>query len=262
PDEERVAVSASESRNADIWIHDIERGIKTRVTSGASSETRPIWSPDGRQIVFASNRDGRSEVFLQASDGSGSAEKVLPTWNGGQMFAMDWSRDGKHVMAVAVSRGAPVMLYFTPGGAGEPATFMNREFFDRSPSFSPNSRWIAYESNESGSFEVYVQRFPEGGGKTRVSVNGGERPRWRRDGGELYFVEGETLMAVPITLGPEVVIGAAERLFEQPGISPQAGPQYDVSADGQRIVVVEPVGGEAVLTIRVVQNWFSEFEAK
>ncbi|MCP5117722.1 MAG: hypothetical protein GY953_43420 [bacterium] len=255
PDTKRVAVSGFESGNPDIWVHDVQRGIKTRVTSHPAGDDRPLWSPDGKQLVFASNRDGRSEIFMQAADGTGEAEKVMSAPGRGQAFAMDWSRDGKYVMAMSVSRGAPAMLYFTPGGGADPVPFLEREFFDRTPSFSPDSRWVAYESNESGGFEVYIQRFPERGAKTRVSVNGGERPRWRRDGRELYFLEGETLMAAPITLGAEPVIGTAERLFEQPGISPQAGPHYDISPDGQRFVVVEPVGGEPERTIRVVQNW-------
>ena len=135
----------------------------------------------------------------------------------------------------------------------------DREVF--SPSISPDGRFLAYKSDESGRFEVYVRRFPEGGGKVQVSTNGGVQPRWRGDSRELYYVEGETLVAVPLTTEPEFTVGKAVRLFEHTGITRVGGQQYDVSADGQRFVVTDSVEEEeATSAVRIVQNWFAEFK--
>ena len=122
--------------------------------------------------------------------------------------------------------------------------FLATPFNEGDPNLSPNGRFLAYSSNESGRFEVYVQRFPEGGGKVQVSAQGGVQPRWRGDGRELYYVEGETLLAVAVTSAPDFSVGKAVRLFEQKGITRDGGQQYDVSADGQRFVLVEPVAAK------------------
>ena len=124
---------------------------------------------------------------------------------------------------------------------------------------SPGSRWVAYLSDESGAFEVYVQRFPEGGDKQRISQYGGKGQRWGRDGRKLYYVEGETLVEVEVKLGSELSIGAATPLFSAPGLSTGAYAHYDVSADGERFVVRESVS-QGQTAIHVVQNWFTEFK--
>ncbi len=134
--------------------------------------------------------------------------------------------------------------------------------------FSPDGRYVAYVSNESGQMEVYVQPFPEGGRKVTVSSNGGRQVRWSRDGKELFYVEGQTLVAVSVSSGSSFSAGSATRLFEHPGLGLGAGilsAPYDVSADGQRFVVAEPLGEGADATkpsIRVVQNWYEEFRGR
>ena len=131
------------------------------------------------------------------------------------------------------------------------------------PRFSPDGRYVAYVSDESGQNEVYVQPFPEGGHKVTVSSDGGTKVRWSRDGKELFYVEGETLVAVSVSSGSSFSVGSATRLFEHPGLRPGGNyAPYDVSADGQRFILAEPVGegGAApVPSIRVVMNWFEEF---
>jgi Tol biopolymer transport system component len=181
---------------------------------------------------------------------------------------MDWSRDGKYMIFDYIPSGKRTTLDigYLRGGAGEKegklVPFLVTQFTDGGSRLSPDSRFLAYRSNESGRNEVYVQRFSEGGDKVQVSTNGGVQPRWRGDGRELCYVEGETLVAVPVNTTPKFSVGKATRLFEQPGITRRTGQQYDVSADGQRFVVIEPVGAEASTAIRVVQNWFAEFRNK
>ena len=121
----------------------------------------------------------------------------------------------------------------------------------------------AYSSNESGQFEVYVRPYPEGGGRSTVSSNGGQQPRWSDDGKELFYVEGETILAVSVKTSPEFSVGSATRLFEHSSLTRSFYPQYDVSADGQRFLLAAPVEADGVdPSIRVVQNWFEEFRER
>ena len=145
----------------------------------------------------------------------------------------------------------------------KPHPFLQTSFAELAAKFSPDGRYVAYVSNESGQMEVYVQPFPEGGRKVTVSSKGGRKMRWSRDGKELFYVEGETLVAVSVSSGSSFSVDSATRLFEHPGLrSGYTYPSYDVSADGQRFILAEPVelGADAPEpSIRVVQNWFAEF---
>jgi Tol biopolymer transport system component len=261
PDGKRVVVYSLENGNQNICIHDTVRGLKTRLTSDAALEDRPIWSPDGKRIAFASNRSGNWDVFIQAADGSGRVQPLLATPQ--DDYLTDWSRDGKYlIFGFFPPNGTRDIGYVRQGKSEDPQKvipFLATPFNEGDPNLSPNGRFLAYSSNESGRFEVYVQRFPEGGGKVQVSAEGGVQPRWRGDSKELYYVEGETLVAAAVTSAADFSVGKAVRLFEHKGITREAGQQYDVSAAGQRFVVREPVGGETSTAIRVVQNWFAEF---
>ena len=143
----------------------------------------------------------------------------------------------------------------------KPHQFLQTPFTERAAKLSPDGQYVAYASHESGRLEVYVQPFPEGGRRSTVSSNGGTQPRWSRDGKELFYVEGATLLAVPVSTGASFSMGLAKRLFEHSGLSNTvAYPMYDVSADGRRFVVAELVGDPPEPTIQVVQNWFAEFK--
>ena len=142
---------------------------------------------------------------------------------------------------------------------------MQTPFNERTAKFSPDGRYVAYSSNESGQYEVYVRPFPEGGRKTTVSSRGGRQPRWSRDGKELFYVEGATLVAVSVSSDAAFSVGSMTRLFEHLSFARSFYPQYDVSADGQRFILDEPagLGSEAPApAIRVVQNWFAEFRGR
>jgi len=261
PDGKKVAVWGREQDNDDIWIQDAVRGLKTRLTTDSASEDRPIWSPDGRKIAYASNRTGNFNVFVRTTDGSGQEEPLLSTPDGD--YVMDWSRDGEYLVVdfvvVTTSRDIGYVRSSDGSSPKKVTPLIKSEFNEGDSSLSPDGRYLAYSSNESGRFEVYVQKFPAGGDKVQVSVNGGVEPRWRRDGKELFYVEGETLIAVPVTASAGFSAGKPERLFEHKGIARRPGQQYDVAPGGQRFVVIEPVGAEPSRAIRVVQNWFAEF---
>jgi eukaryotic-like serine/threonine-protein kinase len=246
PDEDRVAVTGSEGGNDDIWIHEVDRRVKTRLTSDPRREVQPEWSPAGDQIGFTSVGQGS---FLVATDRSIEPQALLGVEAG---WLDDWSPDGKSIL-LGTGQALSYVELDSEDGDREPVQVL--PFWARDATFSPDGRFIAYISIESERSEVYVCEFPSGGNRTQVSTEGGLYPKWGRDGKELFYVDGGVLTAVPVTTSTEFrITGDADKLFPVDGVG------YDIAADGQRFVVVEPVGGEAVRpVIRVVQNWFAEF---
>jgi len=257
PDGSQVVVQALENDNTDIWVHETARGLKRRLTFDPEDGFRPTWTPSGDKISFSSVRDGSMDVFIQPADGSGEAESLLAT-PGGE-WGFDWSADGKYL--VGSGEGKLWYLRAEEGGNGyQQVMFLETSFSAVGPDLSPDAKFLAYQSNESGRYEVYVQPFPDGGAKRQVSTKGGSQPRWRGDGKEIFYVEGATLMAVSVTTSPAFSIGAAQPLFEDGPAFEGRGQQYDVTLDGQRFVVVETLGdGDAGAAIHVVQNWYEEF---
>jgi Tol biopolymer transport system component len=270
PDQKRVAVWGYEGENNDIWIHDVDRPVKTRLTAEGGNDLWPTWSPAGDRIAFASARTGDRDIYVRRADGSGDASPLLLTEDTAE-YMTDWSRDEKTLLfwrrlqgAGGTGVGDIFYLKRKDDGSYEEFPFLTSEFEETTPQFSPDERFIAYTSNESGTLEIYIQAFPRGGDKRRVSVNGGSQPRWRGDGKELFYVEGDTLMAVPISTSPSLTVGAPEALFSAPGLAYQPNNLvgYDVTPEGDRFVVREAVEAETESepVIRIVQNWFAEFK--
>ena len=269
PDGQLVAVTVGRSPNHDVWVYDIARAVRTRLSTSPERDWRPVWSPAGDEVAFTSNRAGNHDIFLRQADGSGE-EKVLAATPHDELLS-DWSRDGKYLLYHLYHLGDPETgpdlwyLERNEDSGWEPHPFLQAPFHQLVPRFSPDGRYVAYVSGESGQYEVYVQPFPEGGHKVTVSSNGGRKVRWSRDGKELFYVEGETLVAVSVSSGSSFSVGSATRLFEHPGLRPGFNyAPYDVSADGQRFILAEPVeegadADAAVPSIRVVLNWFEEF---
>jgi serine/threonine protein kinase/Tol biopolymer transport system component len=268
PDGSRVAVGGIENGNEDIWIHDVARGTKTRLTFDPVDDYEPTWSPAGDQVAFTSVRSDRSGIFLQAADGSGTPQRLVSWANIGSNGNPDWSRDGHALVYHVSGPNTGRDLWYVPlTGERKPVLFLQTPFHEGLPVLSPDSRYIAYVSNESGRFEVYVKPFPQGEGKWQVSVNGGVYPRWNRRGTELFYVEGNTLMAAPVETQSRFRVGSPQTLFtgEQVGTSllydgSAFYPSYDVTADGQRFVIVQPVGRSITTPIMVVENWAAEFK--
>ena len=268
PDEKNVAVSIadSKSRNVDIWIYDIVRKVQTRFTFDPANDGFPVWSPDGSRIVFASSRKGKLDLYQRASSGAGSEELLLEsTLN---KFPADWSLDGRFLLYH--STGSPetaIDLWVLPlvpegtGGDRKPISFLQTGFDEIRPAMSPDGKWIAYFSNESDAQQVYVRPFPGPGGKYQVSTTPGSRPRWRRDGKELYYLGNDNrLMAAEVSSkGETFIVGVVRPLFET---RPLFGPTniFDVTADGKRFLVNTIIGETTSSPITLVVNWQEELK--
>ena len=225
----------------------------------------PIWTPDGEWVTFASDRDGTWSLYRKRADGSGVAERLMTAGEGTDHWPGSWSPDGQVLSftATPVGRVDNGIFTFSPDGGSEPEVFVDipgsSEF---SPEFSPDGKWIAYSSNESGKLALYVQPFPPTGAKHQVTREGGWAHLWSPDGGELFFARMGRLMAVRIETEPNFTFGNAEEL---PVRFYWAGMQYDITPDGQRfLTVISAPNAEADETtparINVVLNWFEELE--
>ena len=250
PDERQIAVQ----RTGDIWLLDVARGVLSRFTSDPGIEGDPIWSPDGRRLVFGSNRNGQSDLFEKAL--SGETETLLLA-SDEPKYPEDWSRDGRFIVYVSLTGGQDLWILPLPEDR-KPFVFVENPFTKDEPHFSPDGRWLAYYSNESGRAEVYAQPFPGPGERVRVSTSGGSQPRWRKDGSELFYLDLDgRLMAVTLKAGSALELGVPKVLFQTPitAATPTID-QYAVTADGERFVVLAPVDGDAPQSpITVILNW-------
>jgi Tol biopolymer transport system component len=259
PDEKRLAVSRLDPQagSADIWLIDLARNTPSRFTFDPANEGNSIWSPDGSRLVFFSNRDGVSNLYQRLSSGAGNDEVLLKSAE--PKAPHDWSPDGKFILYTALSPKNAADLWLLPlFGDQKPTPFIQTEFNESQGRFSPDGRWVAYISNESGPFQVYVQSFPSSGGKWQVSTNGGAQPQWRRDGKELFYLAPDRkLMAVETNgTGPMFVAGAPKPLFDAHVNSIFPGSTYyAVTGDGQRFVVNTIVGESAPVPFTIVMNW-------
>ncbi len=270
PDGKWIAISQfdAKSRNTDIWRHEIVRSVWTKFTFDPALERWPIWSPDGNMIVFASNRKGRLDLFQRASSGAGTEELLLES--GFSKYPSDWSRDGKFIAyhdQDPKTREDVWILPTTPRGtSGErkPLVFLQTEFNESRATFSPDGRWISYQSDESGRFEVYIRPFPGPGGKWQVSTSGGTRPRWRRDGKELFYLGlDDKIMSAEIKLGTTTVdVGSVRPLFQFRPFAGGGRDIYDVTGDGQRFLVASPGSEESSSPVTLVVNWTAEIKKK
>ena len=265
PDGRRVAVTGTddESGQRDIWLHQVDRAIKQRLTFHAVEDNYPSWSPDGERIMFLSTRGGSEDLFERTADGSGEAGNLLGS-PAREMFA-DWSPDGRTLIynVIAAETGYDLWLLI-PGADGEPAVpkpFLATPFAEHSPQISPDGRFVAYVTHESGNDQVLVREFPGGGGRWQVSTAGGVQPRWSHDGKELFYAEGNSLMAVAVSSSPTFSVGKAQRLFDDSNLGIGAW-DYDVSSDGRFVMVediVEEGEGRRKPAIHVTENWYEEF---
>jgi eukaryotic-like serine/threonine-protein kinase len=261
PDGTRVVSSVYDAERSrwDIWMYDLSRGLGTRLTFDSANHIHPVWSPDGRTIVFVSVRNGRFDFYRRSADGTGTETAVD---SGGFLFRapMSWSPDSRF-LAYDVSDPKNLQdIWILPdplgrSAAAKPFLLIQSPANDVNPQFSPDGKWIAWASSESGWPEVYVMPFPRPGGKRQVSIDGGNDPRWRPDGKELFYLERGHLTAVEVRTKAGVLeVGPAVPLFGGL-ISTGAGTQYVVSSNGQRILAAVPADLSANEPITLVQNW-------
>jgi len=225
----------------------------------------PVWSPDSGRIVFSTfRRKDLWDLYQMPADGSGKAEILLEQFDPRIFrFANDWSRDGRFLLYIQVDSKTGRDLWVLPmsGSERKPFAFVNTSFEELNGQFSPDVRWIAYQSNESGRFEVYIQPFPEPGAKVRVSTNGGIQPRWHPNGNELFYIAPDgMLMAAPIhTAGQTSSVGAPVPLFQsripRGGYMDIMRIQYAISRDGKRFLMNTNAENPTPSPITIVTNW-------
>jgi serine/threonine-protein kinase len=267
PDGLRLALQITDQEN-DIWIWDLTRHTLTRLTFDPAIDTLPVWTPDGTRIVFNSTRSGVQNLYRQAADGTGSVERLTTTGN--PQFPFSITPDGARLLLgeVAPSTGADVrQLVLTGEHKTEP--LVQTSFAEYSPKISPDGRWVAYQSNESGPFQIYVRPFPAvDDGRWQLSTSGGTRPVWARNGRELFYLDGSNLLtAVPIdSSGSTLRPGNPTTLLDRPYYSGFNLGAYDVSLDGQRFLMIKepPTTNRqsAPASINVVLNWFEELKQR
>ena len=271
PDGREVAAEIldAQSRQLDLWLFELASGKKTRFTFAPASDRFPVWSPDGKRLVFHSRRKVVLDIYQKAASGAGSAELLFESAKNKQPF--DWSGDGRFITYCTYDDPKTrIDVWVLPlFGDRKPIPFLNTESNELYPYFSPDGRWIAYASDESKQLEVYVRQFfPTGAaqqsrdGKWQISIDGGTRPRWRRDGKELFYLSNDNkIMAVPIkTTASTIEIGTARPLFQTHPAT--VANNYDVSGDGQRFIVNSVLESQTPSTIILVVNWPAELKKK
>jgi Tol biopolymer transport system component/predicted Ser/Thr protein kinase len=263
PDGQRLVVNVDEpdGDNIDLWIHDLERGVASRFTFDEGYDLVPLWSPDGSRIVFSSSRgEGSDAIFWKAASGAGTAELLLQAEE--DIYPSDWSRDGSVVAFNRYGSDTGWDIWALPMDASsEPFPILQSEFAEVRPGFSPDGRWLVYNSNESGTMEVYVTQFPGPGGKWQVSTNGGREPKWSADGSEIFYLDAsESLVTVPVSTGNTFRAGMPETLFDAELFPFVGRNRYLVTNDGQRFLMLSPIGGESIRPISVVLNWTAGLE--
>ena len=257
PDERRVAVTLETGApsNVDIWLIDITRNIRSRLTVDPGQERSPVWSPDGARIAFQSSRSRQPIALRQTlSSETGQDELLLEGQGNFTMTPSGWSSDGQFI--AYTTRGSNVWI-LPLSGDRKPFAFADTAFTETSASFSPNERWIAYTSNEGGRADVYVQSFPRPGAKFQVSRDGGSHPVWRADGRELFYLGPDgTMMSVPIGTGRSFDAGLPRALFHANVWTHTYNQVYAVTKDGQRFLVnATPQQYSAAAPLTVVLNW-------
>ena len=262
PDDKRIVVTRLQqgvTGNSDLWLADLSGGNATRFTFDEANDHFPIWSPDGNRIAWSSNRDGIYQLYEQPASGSGEATLLFKSDS--YKFATDWSRDGRYLIFRQVD---PVTIKYDiwvlpTFGDQKPFPFLQTEANEAAATLSPDGRWMAYCSDESGRYEIYIQSFPTGGGKRQISTAGGIAPTWRSDGKELfYYAPDGKLMAVSVNSAAAFEAGTPAPLFEFRASGNLITPYYSVTHDGQHFLLATTQESESAAPLTVVLNWMTE----
>lgn len=262
PDGRRVAVGIAE-QGTQNWMYDLSRDTLTRLTFEGKSNLNPDWTPDGKRVAFNSDEGGPPNIYWQLSDGSGGLERF--TTSQFTQAPSSWSPDGQLLAFIEVAPTTGIDIWVLRLRARTAQPFLRTSFNETSPQFSPDGRWLEYISDESGRFEVYVQPFPGPGGKWQISTEGGAEPLWNPNGRELFYRNGDKMMAVDISAQPNFSIGKPKVLFEgKYELTPATLTNYDVSPDGQRFLMLKPSEQTQVAPtqINVVLNWYEELKRR
>ena len=256
PDGKSIAVAVSDpTRRSDIWIYNAEGGAKRRLTTEGHN-LEPVWTPDGTHLTFSLN----DTVVEMPASGGGSKESLL---SGDRNRApCSWSPNGEDLIFDETDSTGDSLWRSTRSSHHASPTLLIRPTTGDCGVLSPDGKWMAYVSNESGRSEVYVDRYPSLAEKIAVSTDGGQRPRWSRDGRELFYRQGDALMAVSVDTGASFRAGKPQRLLAGLYRGESQEPAFDVSPDGRRFLMIKSDAAATLRQINAVQNWFEELKQK
>jgi eukaryotic-like serine/threonine-protein kinase len=259
PDNNRVAVTVQGGTNT-TWLYDLSRHTMTRFFSDSDTARNAVWSPNSQRLAFFS---GGGRISSKPASGSGMEE--LLTTRGGTPIS--WSSDGRFLSYSERSPETGWDIGVLPlENERRPTIFLRTRFNETTPMISPNGDWLAYTSNESGRYEIYVQPFPQPGEKFQISTAGGFDPVWSLDGHELFYRTGNKMMAVPVDTGARFIVGKAAELFDgmywTNSMAGVPGGSFDVSLDGKRFLMIKPAALRPPTQINVVVNWFEDLKRK
>lgn len=248
PDGQFLAFHIIQGSRTNLWLFDVEREALSKLTF-SDDAVAPIWTPDGKRLTFGSGRP--LNLFSMVLDGSAPPERL--TTSEYVQYATSWSPDGR---VLSYNQGGigdiDIWTLRADGNSFSSELFVQTPAYERKARFSPDGRWVAYESEESGRPEVYVRSYPDGGNKNQISTDGGEAPEWNPKGGELFYRNGDEMMVVDVETGATFRASRPSSLFEI------AFGEFTVTPDGNRFVVVAPSSSEA--TLNVIVNWFAELK--
>jgi Tol biopolymer transport system component len=262
PNGDRAAVDMITDKNRDIWVVDIARGVRSRISFDPNADWSPSWSGDGSKIIWASNRTGNDDIYTRAAIGVGAEELVYPSDK--VEIPVAWSRDGKYIAFSRIKGSAGTDMWVLQMPEKKESLFVESAFDKIHARISPDGHWITYATNDTGTYQIVVQSFPDPtGGKWQITAQGGVEPKWRRDGKELYYLAFDgKLMSVPVKTDRTFEAGTPVPLFETPlsvnKIRADRDRRYDVAPDG-RFLLVLPVQS-SVPPVTAVVNWASGLE--
>ena len=261
PDGRRVAVVIGSGKDEDIWVFDIQSATMSKITFGGPNRT-PVWSPDGKRVAYSYNEDGNAKLIIRSADGSGTPDEMKVDYD--RTYLTCWSRDGSTLIFTGTRTGVGWdVVSLRLDGDRKPSPILSTKFDESVGSLSPDGKWLAYISNESGRSQVYVRPFPAGSGKWQISTETGEEPRWSGDGKTLFYGTATGLMAASINPTQAFDIGQRRVVLKEfPHLALESSVSFDLAPDGRHFLVTKvQEGNEIFQQIGIVLNWFDEVKA-